>query len=65
MRDLESQIASWRRAMRASGMKSTGTLDEHRFGDLSIWGISWSGGPLTATFLERFRAPNPKAVQSY
>jgi hypothetical protein len=28
MRDLESQIASWRRGLRASGIESSGTLDE-------------------------------------
>lgn len=30
---------------------------EFRFGGVSVWGLSWTGGSLTADFLDRFRAP--------
>ncbi len=34
-----------------------GELEERRFDDVSVWGISWGGGALSASFLDSFRAP--------
>lgn len=34
-----------------------GELEERRFDDVSIWGVSWGGGSLSASFLDSFRAP--------
>ncbi len=34
------------------------TPAEYRLGDVSVWGVSWTGGSLTSEFLRTFRAPD-------
>jgi exonuclease SbcD len=34
------------------------SLSEFRLGDLSVWGLSWRGGPLSLSFLDTFRTPD-------
>ncbi len=40
----------------------SGELREHRADGVSVWGVSWTGGQLTADFLERFRVPDDGRV---
>jgi len=37
-------------------------LTEFPLGDLSIWGISWRGGPLPLAFLDTFRTPDAERI---
>jgi exonuclease SbcD len=36
----------------------TSAPELHEFGDVAIWGVSWTGGDLSASFLSTFHAPD-------
>ena len=38
------------------------SLSEFRLGDLSVWGLSWRGGPLSLSFLAGFRTPDTDRI---
>jgi exonuclease SbcD len=48
-------LAEWPENVR---VVRTSSPELHEFGDVAIWGVSWTGGGLSSEFLDEFRAPD-------